>query len=71
MKDFTTMGCLAIIFIGLLVAVGIGVNFLLMPYLLMIALGAFGVHFSYLVCIVLWIVVTVLLRKLLPSRKAE
>ncbi|OEC78263.1 hypothetical protein BCV60_03950 [Bacillus halotolerans] len=71
MKGETAIGCLIIALVGLLIVVGIGVNFLLMPYLLMIALGAFGVHFSYLVCIALWIVVTVLLRKLLPSRKAE
>ncbi len=71
MKGETATGCLIIALVGILIVVGIGVNFLLLPYLLMIALGAFGVHFSYLVCIALWIVVTVLLRKLLPSRKAE
>lgn len=71
MKGETAIGCLIIALVGILIVVGIGVNFLLLPYLLMIALGAFGVHFSYLVCIALWIVVTVLLRKLLPSRKAE
>ncbi|ADP32871.1 hypothetical protein [Bacillus atrophaeus] len=71
MKGETALGCVVIALVGILILAGIAVNFLLLPYLLMIALGAFGVHFSFLVCLALWIVVTALLKKLIPKRQVE
>jgi hypothetical protein len=69
MKEGVIVGILAVILIGLALAV----NFLLMPYLLMIALGALGYDFPFLVCMAFWVVTSVLLNKLRPKviKKSE
>jgi len=58
------VGCLLL---GLII-VAILVNFLLFPFFLMLVLGALGYKVSYLLCIAIWVLLSVILKKLFPKR---
>jgi hypothetical protein len=60
-------GVLVGVLVAILIALALAVNFLLMPYLLMIVLRALGHDFSFLVCMAFWVVFSALLNKLRPK----
>lgn len=64
MKTDVMAGCVAVILIFL----SLLFKLLFIPFLLMVCLGAVGVHLSYLICVAFWILITVLLRKLRPRK---
>lgn len=63
-----TEGVIAGVIVIILIALALAVNILVMPYLLMIALGALGYHFPFIICMVFWAVVTALFNKLRPKQ---
>lgn len=51
----------------ILIMAAIAFHWLLMPYLLMIALGALGFEFPFIVCMAFWVIASALFKKLRPN----
>ncbi|PEL24349.1 hypothetical protein [Bacillus toyonensis] len=63
MRKLKMLGCLASVFlIGLLL-----INYLLVPYLITLLLGSFGVSIAYWQALIAWFLVSLLLGKLKGS----
>ncbi|MEW4131950.1 hypothetical protein [Bacillus thuringiensis] len=63
MNKFKLIGCIAsVFFIGLLL-----VNYFLVPFLVVLLLGSFGITIAYWQAFIGWFLVSLLLRKLKGS----
>jgi hypothetical protein len=59
-----------IVFIGLMLW-ALAFHWLLMPYLLMIALGALGHPFPFIVCLAFWTVGRFIVKLIFPRKRKE